>query len=292
MQIHYCQPINTSSSDNYVDFVYINGVLHSSTDGSGSLAPLNGVPGGGIGKFFALKPGTMQLTFKRYKSRKLEDGTTVKDTITIYDKPVEVKSGKQNVYVYDLTKDAIVLDNEYPYFETTRRMETLGTDSVASVRLVNFLFERVEYDEEGNPTYIPYEGKLQYQWRQYNTKDTLGYDEEGNPITEYQWKNLGEPVGFGECTKRCLVFVDKINGISASGNNASGYQAIYYRLLDENGEVLQGYWSSSTSKLSNYSDYWTAYIGRSYNHQLFGVRTSNKNNTTETYARVANWTSH
>ena len=52
-QLHYFEPIANTAA-NYIDSVFVNGVLYSSVNGSGQLVPYNGVPGGGIGKFFTV----------------------------------------------------------------------------------------------------------------------------------------------------------------------------------------------------------------------------------------------
>lgn len=275
-QLHYYVPMQVVK-DNAIDSVFINGELYSSVNGAGQLAAMNGLPVTG-GRFYAIKPGEINILFMKGKD-------------TVYTGKATLKKGKSNVVVYALDKDPIVLDNEYPYFQTTRKLDLahFDTDTVESLRFLNFVYDTVG---------VPYPGKLQYQYREYNTKDTIGWEPDAKdptkmvPITEYNcWKNVGEPVGFGEATKRVLVHVDKIKGINASGFNSSGSQYLYYRILDEKGQVLQGYWSATATKLSNYSDYWTAYIGRVYNHFFVGVIKSNKDDATQTYARVCSWVS-
>ena len=63
-QLHYFEPINNAAAY-YIDSVFVNGVLYSSVNGSGQLLPYNGVPGGGIGKFFSINPGDVNLKFYR-----------------------------------------------------------------------------------------------------------------------------------------------------------------------------------------------------------------------------------
>lgn len=247
-QLHYFEPVPRTGSAYYIDSVFVNGILYSSVNGSGQLQQYNGVPGGATGRFFAVKAGDVTFKFMRKGE-------------VVYEKTTTLNSGKQNVFVYDLTKDPIVIDNGYPYnkaFHDTPTAETWGTDSIATVRFYNFM-----YEEPG----VPYPGKLQYQWRN-EVKD-----EEGNWI----WHNVGEPVGFGEASARTALIVHK------TVYNSSGYRAMYYRILDENGNVLKV--TNSSGNVVDYSDYWTAYIGRAYMHIWAGVRTS-KN----PYAYVSNWT--
>jgi len=247
-QLHYFEPVPRSGSAYYIDSVFVNDVLYSSVTGSGQLQQYNGVPGGATGRFFATKSGDTKFTFWR------------KGEI-VYEQHATLAPGKQNIFVYDLSKAPIVIDNGFPYNKALHEKptaETWGTDTIASVRFYNFM-----YEEPG----VPYPGKLQYQWRN-ELKDA-----EGNWI----WHNVGEPVGFGEASERTALIVHK------TVFNSSGYRAIYYRILDENGDVLKT--TNSSGKLTDYSDYWTAYIGRAYMHIWAGVRTS-KN----PYAYVSNWT--
>jgi len=243
-QLHYFEPI-VNSAANYIDSVYVNGKLLCGADGGAQLLPYNGVPGGSTGRFFAVNPGQNQFTFYR------------KDKV-VYDKTVNLVKGKQNIIVHDLDVDPIVLDNGYPYQHVSglASAATWGTDSLATIKFVNLLYE------DGN---TPYKGKLQYQWQ--------------NPRTKV-WEDLGNPVAFGEATDRCPILIVK------SVYNSSGYCRIDYRILTEDGERLQV--GNSSGKLSNYSDYWNGYIGRSYMHFFRGVRLGGKAGPT---CAVSQWTS-
>jgi hypothetical protein len=241
-QLHYFEPI-TNTSTNYIDSVYVNDKLLSGIDGGGNLATYNGIPGGSTGRFFTVEPG--DVNFKFYRKGAI-----------VYDQNITLTAGKQNVIVHDLNKPGIVLDNGYPYQHVsgTATAATWNTDSLATIKFVNLI-----YETEGQP----YEGKLQYQWQNPRTKE---------------WENLGNPVGFGEATDRCPILIVK------SVFNSSGYCRIDYRILDENGETFQ-HWNSS-GKMTNYSDYWNGYIGRSYMHFLSGIRQHKSNRVA-----VKQWTS-
>ena len=241
-QLHYFEPIANTAA-NYIDSVFVNGVLYSSVNGSGQLVPYNGVPGGGIGKFFTVEPG--QVNFKFYRKGNI-----------VYDQNVNLTKGKQNVIVHDMNLAPIVIDNGYPYQHVSgvANAATWGTDSLATIKFVNLI-----YETPGQP----YEGKLQYQWQNPRTKE---------------WENLGNPVGFGEATDRCPILIVK------SVFNSSGYCRIDYRILDEDGNTFQ-HWNSS-GKMTNYSDYWNGYIGRSYMHFLSGIRQDKTNRVA-----VKQWTS-
>jgi hypothetical protein len=229
-QFHYFAPVINNAA-NYIDSVFVNGVLYSSVKGSGQLIPYNGVPGGATGRFFAVKSGNVKFTLYR--------GANI-----VYDYTVDLKPGKQNIFVYDFTKAPIVFDNGYPYIDKNRGATISGwdTDSICTVRFYNFLYETAT---------TPYPGKIQYQYQHLRTKE---------------WVNLGAPVGFGQATERVQILIVK------SIFNSSGYQRVDYRMLDENGEILRQ--MSGTGAMINYSDYWTGYIGRSYMHIFGGVRTA------------------
>ena len=283
-QLHFFVPQTTAASQN-VDSVFVNGVRYASIKGTTAVtfSAMNGIPST-AGRFYVVAPGKVNIVLWRGGEE-------------IYNQTTTLKEGKVNIFIYDYEKEPIVLDNEYPYFNATRvlDLEHFGTDTVSSVRFINLLFE-----EKGKP----YEGKLQYQYRQYNTKDTIDWtiDEKTGlpvPVTEYRWVNFGKPVGFGETTGRLLVPVDQINGISASGKLDQAAQALYYRILvaDESKpqsewEPMMHYAASGDKVMSVYSDYWTATVGRSTNHILCGIRTSNANTADETYSRVVSWTSN
>ena len=234
-QLHYFEPV-TSTAANYIDSVFVNDVLYSSVDGSGQLLTYNGVPGGGIARFFAAKSGSNRITLWR-------------DGAVVYDKNANLKPGKQNIFIYDLAQEPKIIESGYPYRDVVSRpdptAETFDTDSIAVVRFYNFLFEA-----DGTP----YAGKLQYQWRN-DVKDA-----EGN----YIWHNVGAPVAFGEASEYTPLTVHKVVF------NHSGYQRIDYRILDESGKVLR--LNNSKGTEIDYSDWWNAYIGRVYMHIFAGYR--------------------
>lgn len=246
-QLHYFEPILNQAAY-YIDSVFVNDKLYSSVKGSGQLLPYNGVPGGATGRFFATKAG--ENNFKFYRKGKL-----------VYNQTTTLKPGKQNVFVHNLNSAPVVVDNGFPYWNpsvSNATIEGFNTDSIASVMFCNFLYE----DET-----TPYQGKLQYQW-----KDPRSTSAE--PI----WHNVGSPVGFGEVTVR-----ETIKVVKTIFNN-SGYCRIDYRILDEDGNVLKV--TNTSGKVVNYSDWWNAYIGRSYMHIFSGIRTKKTPN-----AAVKLWTS-
>ena len=242
-QLHYFEPI-TSAAANYIDSVFVNGVLYSSVNGSGQLATYNGVPGGATGRFFAVAPGSVKFTFWR--------GGKV-----IYENVATLNKGKQNVFVTDLNEPPFVIVNDYPYKDKIIRDKptaaTYNTDSIATGKIVNVLFE--------SPG-VPCTQKIQCQWRN-DEKDA-----EGNWV----WHDMGDPIGFGEATPLCGFIVHK------TAFNSSGYQTLYWRFLNEDGTTFK-YTNASGNQVA-FTDYWSTYIGRSYLYMLGGNRGQKTNRMT------------
>ena len=227
-QIFYFAPV-VNSSANYIDSVYVNDVLYSSAAGSGQLATYNGIPGGAVGRFFSSAPGDIRLRF-------------MKGGQNVFEKVVNVKTGKQGIFVYDLEQNPFVIELTSFGSRPTPSPAEWDTDSVCYVRFINLLYE--------NGT-TPYAGKLQYQWMRHEE--------------EMDWQNVGKPVAFGEATEFEELTVHKAT------YNSQGSQTVWYRILTESGEVLQVY---NGSRMTAYSDYWTGAIGRAYTHTFSGVRTA------------------
>jgi len=227
-QLHYFVPV-TNSTENYIYRVEINDVLYANS--TAPLKPYSAIPNGSVGRFYTVSAGTVNL--KLYKGPEEE---------LVYNKDVNLDVKKQNIFVYDLDKEPIVFDNEYPYVSNI----TEDSDSTCYVKFYNFLFET-----NSEPTDL----KLQYQYEDSRTGDFV---------------NIGEPVGFGETTGWQPVKVIK------SIYNSSGYQRIDYKIkvIDDSGEIIGDLQLLNTNdEMVDYSDYWTGYIGRRYHHILGGVRT-------------------
>ncbi len=242
IQLHYMEPINNVAANN-IDSTYINGVLYANVKGGGTLYPYNGLPGGAVGRFYRVPAGNVNITLMR-------------GGVEVYNRNVTLAQGKQNVIIHNLNEDPIVLDNKYPYWNTTApaHVDNWGTDSVCKVMFINLLYET---------STTPYRGKLQYQGIRQG-EEAAGYF------------NVGEPVGFGEATDRVEIILHK------SVFNSSGYQRIDYRILTETGDELMK-WNGS--KMVKYTDYWNGYIGRVYMHFFRGVRTASP------VCNVSQWTS-
>ncbi|MFA5328600.1 MAG: hypothetical protein WC384_12480 [Prolixibacteraceae bacterium] len=161
----------------------------------------------------------------------------------VYDQDVTLAVGKQSVFVYDFSSSPIVFDSGYPYSANL----TTDTDSTCYVKFFNFL-----YETEG----VPCDLKLQYQYVDPRTSEMV---------------NIGSPVSFGETTGWQPVKVLK------SDFNSSGSVRVDYKIkvVDANGAITGDLqlWNSS-KKYVSYSDYWTEYIGRRYQHVIGGMRSA------------------
>ena len=228
-QITYVVP-QAVNANNAIDSVYLNDKLIGGVGGAGQLA-VNGTfpygPSAYTGTYFTTNPGNNNL--KLYKKGDV-----------VYDKNVNLTKGRQQIFVFSLSEDPIILDSQYPFSPVNPEKasaRTFDTDSVATIRFYNFVWQ--------NST-TPYQGKLKYQWR-----DNTGAK---NPATgDYYWNDLGDYVGFGEATDRVPVIVHK------SVFNSSGYNTLRFHCIDENGK-----------EVTRSTDYWTVYIGRSVNHIFRG----------------------
>jgi hypothetical protein len=233
-QLHYFVPL-TASTENNIYKIEING--QSISNSTSPLYTYNAVPSGAVGRFYTTTSGKNNI--KLYKGEDLE---------LVYDQDVELSAGKQNIFVYDFTKPPIVFDNGYPF----EPLVTEQTGSTAWIKFYNFLFE-----EEGVPTTL----KLQYQC-QYTINDISK--------EKSDWMNVGVPVGFGEATGWEPVHVNVSTTSITSGNDRVDYRI---KVIDQNGNdggILQV--MNSSNKFVNYSDWWTAYVGRRYHHVFSGMR--------------------
>ena len=242
IQLHYFEPVNNIAA-NYIDSVFLNNQLYSSSRGNGVLTPMNGVPGYGVGRFFGVQSGSVNI--KLYRKDEL-----------IYDKNVNLAPGKQDVWVYRLDVEPIVTDNGYPYWSKTPPATSAGwvSDSVANVMFVNMLFE----DNTDHPTVpaTPYPGKLKLQYQDKKLD---------------QWVDVGDYVGFGETTGRCEVRVRKQDGVITAGS-----ETITFRLLTESGDIMQ---YMAASGYMNWQYTRDLALGRAYEYIIGGVRTGRSPST-------------
>lgn len=226
-QLHYFVPV-TAVATNNINKIEVNDQLYSTT-----MAPLttyNAVPNGSVGRFFIANTGSVNI--KMYLGAALS---------LAYDKNVTLNKGKQNVFVYDFTKDPIVFDNGYPYSTNL----TMGTDSFCYVKFYNFLFEKA-----GVPTNL----KLQYQYTDPRTKAMV---------------NIGAPVSFGETTGWQPVKVVKSVFISAGSVRVD----FSIKVVEADGSVSGDLQLWNTNKVYvKYTGFFTEFIGRRYHHVISGMR--------------------
>lgn len=236
-EITYVEPV-ANLSVNYIDRVELNGVQIASTKGGNSLVPNGTLPGGGseaTTRFFATKPGVNNIKFYRASGD---------DMVLVYDKDVNLEAKKQNLFVYSLSEDPIIIDNLYPYPKNPEKayVATFDTDSIATVRFINFAFK--------GDSNTPYPGKIQYQWCHDKSRGVTG-----RGGVDGDWHNIGEPVSFGEATDREVV------GVWKETFNSLGQEQLWFRGIDpETGSVI----------ISN--DYWTTRIGAHMNHLYRGIK--------------------
>lgn len=240
IQLHYFVPV-ASNTTNHIYQVDIDDVTIVQPNNAVVINVNNGIPGGSVGLFYTVPN---EPTIKLYK------GT---DRQLVYERKVKLTPGrKQSVFVHDFDADPVVIDCGYN--ESGFRFDTnimFETDSTGYVRFYNFLYEK-----PGEP----YQGKLQYQGQ---------YTRTWGDKSKTEWFNVGQPVAFGEATDWAPITVNKVPAQSY------GTTRIDYRIIDENGEVLQV--MNASNKMVNYTDYWNLQPGRRYQHIFRGCRAATPN---------------
>jgi len=231
-QLHYMNPVVAAAANNIMR-VEVNGKLVANE--KAPLNTYNAVPSGAVGRFYTVNPGNVNI--KLYLKTKL---TPVSDSL-VYDQNVTLAAKKQNVFVHDFTKPAIIFDNGYPYV----RRETVTTDSIAWIKFYNFLYETAG---------VPTTKIIQYQYVDYRTSALV---------------NIGQPVSFGESTGWEQVTVVKDNLVS------QGSRTMTYKMkeVDSNGNVIGDLMIMNTSGTNvAYSGTLSTGIGRRYHQIMAGFR--------------------
>ena len=238
-QLHYFVPLTASTANNIYK-VEINGQMIANS--SSPLTTYNAIPSAAVGRFYTTKKG--QTNIKLYKGEGLQP---------VYDQNCDLKAGKQNIFVYDFTKPPIIFDNGFPYTP----LVTEKTGSTAWVKFYNFLYEK-----EGVPTDL----KLQYQC-QYIINDTTK--------VKSDWVNVGKPLAFGEATGWEPVHVNVSTTTITAGSDRVDYRI---KVIDNDGNDLGDLQVlNASNKFVNYSDWWTAAVGRRYHHVISGMRADKPN---------------
>ncbi len=234
IQLHYIEPV-TAIAANYFIRVDLNNEMV--TNRVTPLVTYNAIPSGGVGRFYAVPAGTVNIKLYR-------DGKVNADSL-VYDQSVTVKAGKQNLFVHDLSKPPVVIENGFPYI----RRETVETDSMTWVKFYNFLYET---------TGVPTDLRLQYQYVSHRTGELV---------------NVGKPVAFGEGTGWQEVLVVKLpTELITQGSRRVDYRI---KVIDADGNSLGDLQvGTSTGTIVDYSDWWTGNIGRRVHHIFCGLRTA------------------
>jgi len=141
-QIHYFEPVTPSRNSLYMYQIKVNDKIV--TNSTTPLNTYNAVPSGGVGLYFTVPPGNVNI--KLYQSTDLN---------LVYDQNVNLVLGKQNVVIHDLQKPPLVFDTEYPF---TKDRKSFYTDTIGWVKFYNFL-----YEAKGKPTTLT----LQYQYQYF-----------------------------------------------------------------------------------------------------------------------------
>ncbi len=219
-------------------------------------------------RHYILEPGDHNM--KWY----LLDGTCV------YDQNFTAIAGMQEIYVTNYNAAPVVIDNnlEYPCDATE------FTGEAFYVRFVNLQYEDANFN-------IP-DYKLQY-WYQ-------------DP-TDLEWYPASDPVGFGEASNWYRVHVDQFapERSKQSGNGSSRFSAdnrvghkvtngscnIYYKMKRIEADGTESWYTynrknGDAASETEYTDYWTGYVGRHEFHMLRGCRVTDGGTTSNTAAWI------
>ncbi len=228
LRIHYVEPLTSGAATRF-DSLYINGKLNANS--TNAFGVYNVLPN--ANKFYAAPVGNCEMKLWRKAESYTYNFTASK--------------GKQEIFIYDVNEEPVVLNTSFPYYSTaaTGNAATWGADSTAYVEFYNFLYE------EYGTNKVPYNGTLQLQYQDPDTKE---------------WHNVGEPVSFGQAGGRSKVKIVKSAGVN------SGYRTISLRMLTSNNEVMK--YTNSSGKEIEFTTTNTTYNGRVYMIYARGIRTS------------------
>ncbi len=172
----------------------------------------------------------------------------------VFDQNFTVEGGKKyQVFVCEQSQPPVVI--EVPTIPT---QVTSNTAEYFAVRFYNFMWETAG---------VRIDRKVQLRIQDDETKEYVA---------------VGDPIGFGEATEWLMPALHK------TVYNSSGYQRINLDVLIDDGTgnyVPLTYLNSRGNQQSQFTDYWTEYIGRGYCWILYGTR----NETTASIA-IRQWT--
>lgn len=236
-QLFYMVPLAAGTANN-INKVEVDGQLL--TNETSPLNTFNFIPfaENSVGKFFVGQPGTSNL--KLYRG-------SVASMALAYDQDINLPAGKHGLFIHDFDKTPVII----PYPMPLPSITTEYSGTTAWVRFINLMYEKA-----GVPTDL----KLQYQWQ---------YTVDNETAEKSEWFNLGQPVAFGEATGWEPVTVNKTVEIS-SGTARIDYRV---RLIGADGSDQGSLQVRNTAgNFLDYTDWWTAQIGRIYNHVFAGYR--------------------
>ena len=228
-QLHYFVPVTAVAANN-INKILINDSLFANI--KAPLATYNGIPNGGVGRFYTVTPGIVNI--------KCYQGTA--GDVLVYNQNVTMTEGKQNIFIHDFNLPPVVFNNGFPYAKNT----TMNSDSVCYLKFYNFLYETA-----GVPTTL----KLQYQYIDPHNSTAL--------------INIGNPVAFGETTGWQQVKVIKDVLISAGTRRVDFRIKVVDASGNPTGDLQI---RNTSGVYVNYTDFWTEAIGRRYHHVISGFR--------------------
>lgn len=230
LQILYVEPDAVYSRFD-IDSVFVNDVLVATVDGPYPLKQYNGIP---YKKYIQANAGPATILFYRRND-------------VVYEKTTILHEGRQHLFVYDLSKEPIVIQDDFPYedgiFHDPETFATYRADSVITAKFVN-----LAYDDK----MIPCQGKLYCEWH-----DPKNFAE------GHVWHRMGRPIGFGESTELYGIALDQ-----AFSN--LHYYKIDFRFLKEDGMEYTYFNLSNQEK--PFTEYDNVYAGQSYIYVLCGNR--------------------
>jgi len=232
--LHHSVPL-IDNDTNYIRMVKLNDETIYRSD----IVTFNAAPSGSAGRFFLAPKGKSNL--KLYLGRGSYPDTQYE---LVHNKDINLEAGQYyNVFIHDFDTEAVVINNNYPY---AINPDLSVRDSCTYVKFYNLM-----YDSVGHPTTL----RLQYKYQ--------------NHFNTAEWLPVGPPVAFGESTGWETLKMQRLAGIN------SGSRTVYYRIYlidaagNETGRLQR---MNSAGNYVDYSDYWTAYVGRRVHHIFGGYR--------------------
>lgn len=234
--------INAMPISGNTDTLLINGENYSSvTTVLGSYYPLSAP------KYFEVPVGTATISLNYMAS------TTPTVNAFTYSGNMTLLKGKWTAYIYDATKDPILLQDPDNVPQTDA-----WTDTVCFIKFSNF------FCKADSTPYGPLTLKAKKN------------------VTGATWETVASNIDFGQQSSYYLYkLTNNLNAVPWSGSEAK----VSFALFDSNGVQFQQFSSSSTSAKSDYTNSgWTLGKGRAYVFYLNGKEGTN--NKTDQFIRL------